>query len=970
MDGAEPSVSRARRWTAIAVLAALFVGILVVGFDFAGDTPPAVAEEHHVDLECPIENPSCGPFALPAWGRSGGWSNAAQRASIQPTDIDGDGRPELIGWDATGVHVWTFQPADETCSLDRPACGSWAPFAQPLVAEFADANGFGGDAPRTIKAVDIDGDGHAEIVGMGANGLTAVRWDGRSFGFVQQYPELKTPDRNGIDSIRVGEVDGKPGEEILVRRADGLHVYTYAKDTGFSQQGLLTDFADGTDVGRNDHHWRTTMLVDFAGDGHKAVVANTSGGLRVWWYGPGGTWNALPSLDEATATATQPAYKRPEVYRALLPVPHAERNGPWGVLLRDVATRTSGINVYSFVDGQPSTTCGQACWGGRAYDGDAARAFTAPDLDAAAAAGQLRVLDAVDTEDQHRTRVAVRTPAGVRLFVFERAKPMTMSDTGVFTDAEGYGDAGLGGVWTWDGKDHGGTLLMSGDAQGIRTATERAEEHGSEGVSEHGGAVRWVSPAAGFPAFQGEAKAAYDALSAAVGATGAGGIRANYALDKAILTSYRATLRNAARPATVSDATWAKVRDQIDVELRAAIATDAFYDQQQSLVSTTFASSSRRATAAASRLSLVDTEHTEVLNKPVEKALAVEEMVGKTAATAGIVFHGAGEVVELTTAGFRLLTERFLKESNQKQFTSKISDMDARMADVFSESRAMYNTLNSQVVESYGWMVYFGSRVESGELLLKGEDLNVVLAGMERGADLSTYATLLPVGYEMAVCWRTGDWDRNGSSIKCSMKGGQDVPADLTSTYEPQPGKPLKVWLNHRVKGDFFTGDFVDPVLDREITNKLFGKTADKCIHDAWTSECAFGMTPADVALLRTPIVLACSSQPLDTFGPAARKYGPPCNRPSKPTDPYEWPPPKVGDEQAPPTEPGTSTTEPSTTVTTAEVPTSVPAPDGSTTTTSADGPSSTSSSVPVSSVPPSVTTTAPGGSTTTVRAG
>ena len=129
MDGAEPSVSRARRSTAIAVLAALFVGILVVGFDFAGDTPPAVAEEHHVDLECPIENPSCGPFALPAWGRSGGWSNAAQRASIQPTDIDGDGRPELIGWDATGVHVWTFQPADETCSLDRPACGSWAPFA-------------------------------------------------------------------------------------------------------------------------------------------------------------------------------------------------------------------------------------------------------------------------------------------------------------------------------------------------------------------------------------------------------------------------------------------------------------------------------------------------------------------------------------------------------------------------------------------------------------------------------------------------------------------------------------------------------------------------------------------------------------------------------------------------------------------------------------------------------------------------
>lgn len=572
--------------------------------------------------------------------------------------------------------------------------------------------------------------------------------------------------------------------------------------------------------------------------------------------------------------------------------------------------------MYSFVDGQPSTTCGQTCWGGRAYDGDAARAFTAPDVDAAAAAGQLRVLDAVNTGDQHRTRVAVRTPKGVRLFVFERAKPMTMADTGVFTDAEGYGAADLAGLWIWDGKDHGGPLLMAGDAQGIRTATERAVEHGSEHGSEHGDPVAWVSPTAGFPAFEGEAKTAYDALSAAVGATGAGGIRANYALDKAILNSYRASLRNAAKPAAVSDATWARVRDQIDVELRAAIATDTFYDQQQYLMSTAFASSSRRATAAASRLSLADTEHTEVLNKPVETALAVEEMVGKVAALSGIVFHGAGEAIELTTAGFRLLTEQFLKESNQKQFTSKIADMDARMADTFSESRALYNTLNSQVVESYGWMIYFGSRVESGQLLLKPEDQNVVIAGMEHGADLQTYATLLPVGYEMAVCWRTGDWDRNGSSMRCTDHDHHDVPAELTSTYEPQPGKPLKVWLNHKVKGQFFADNLVQPVLEREITNKLFGKTADKCIHEAWTSECSLGMTPADIALRRTPIVLACISQPLDTFGlavrnarrpatdrpaPATRTSGRPRSVTSSRRRPTRRPPPRTRRSPRPP---------------------------------------------------------------------
>src|SRR4051812_30314795 len=56
----------------------------------------------------PNQNYNCaiGPiYALPGWGNVP-WSLPQYSQNIIAGDLDGDGRDELIGRDASGIHVW------------------------------------------------------------------------------------------------------------------------------------------------------------------------------------------------------------------------------------------------------------------------------------------------------------------------------------------------------------------------------------------------------------------------------------------------------------------------------------------------------------------------------------------------------------------------------------------------------------------------------------------------------------------------------------------------------------------------------------------------------------------------------------------------------------------------------------------------------------------------------------------------
>ncbi len=52
---------------------------------------------------------NCGPtFVVPSWTDAGGWSDPSQYATILLADVNGDKRDELIGRNADGVEIFSF----------------------------------------------------------------------------------------------------------------------------------------------------------------------------------------------------------------------------------------------------------------------------------------------------------------------------------------------------------------------------------------------------------------------------------------------------------------------------------------------------------------------------------------------------------------------------------------------------------------------------------------------------------------------------------------------------------------------------------------------------------------------------------------------------------------------------------------------------------------------------------------------
>jgi hypothetical protein len=163
-----------RRLPALAALAA----VLAV---------PGVASAQQ--SQCPETNPSytdaCGPtFVLPGWGDAGGWTDPSQYSTIQLADLNGDGSDELLGRNDQGLEIWRFDTS----------VGQWRPQVN--------ANG----TPIALSAFASPPPGDKP----------ATDWT------KPQY----------YSTIQAADIDGRPGEEILARFADGMHAWSYTPPAG------------------------------------------------------------------------------------------------------------------------------------------------------------------------------------------------------------------------------------------------------------------------------------------------------------------------------------------------------------------------------------------------------------------------------------------------------------------------------------------------------------------------------------------------------------------------------------------------------------------------------------------------------------------------------------------------------------------------------------------------------------------
>jgi hypothetical protein len=213
------------------------------------------------------------------FGTDRGWNNQTEKPRIV-TDINGDGRADIVGFGAAGTYVGLGQ-----------ADGSFAPLILATSRFGRDAGWSDQDVQARILT-DINGDGNADIVGFGAAGTYSALGNGdgtfqglnlatSSFGINAGWANQDNYARLFADVDGDGKVDmvgfGAAGTYVAFGKGDGtfspleLGTERFGKNAGWTSQETTPRLV--TDVngdGRAD-------ILGFGSDGTYLVLANASG---------------------------------------------------------------------------------------------------------------------------------------------------------------------------------------------------------------------------------------------------------------------------------------------------------------------------------------------------------------------------------------------------------------------------------------------------------------------------------------------------------------------------------------------------------------------------------------------------------------------------------------------------------------------------------------------------------------------
>lgn len=233
--------------------------------------------------------------SLPMWGDGQNFDQPQYYETLCVGDVDGDGQDELIIRGPAGILVEQF----------NPRIGQWVTLttAGPLLS---DENGW--DQPQyyqTIQCVDVDGDGKAEIVARGKNGIIAYQYvetvkNGiitREFNPLPTGPFFGDTNDNGIwtkevhyATIKWGDAKGIGLNFVVGRHTNGIVTWYYAAET---QTWYVPYFNYGPwpdkDSSNNTNwtlpqYYETIQMADIDGDGQVELLGRSATGLEVWKF--------------------------------------------------------------------------------------------------------------------------------------------------------------------------------------------------------------------------------------------------------------------------------------------------------------------------------------------------------------------------------------------------------------------------------------------------------------------------------------------------------------------------------------------------------------------------------------------------------------------------------------------------------------------------------------------------------------
>lgn len=173
-------------------------------------------------------------LSLQNFGHSQGWT----RNDLTPrkmADVNGDGRADIVGFKDDGVHV----------ALGNPN-GTFGPAPFLASGEFGASSGAGGWTSNDLyprEVADVNGDGRADIVGFKDDGVyVALGSPTGSFGLSQHvlsdfgYSQGWTSDN--LTPRRVADVNGDGHADIVGFKEDGVYVALGKADSTFFGSGF------------------------------------------------------------------------------------------------------------------------------------------------------------------------------------------------------------------------------------------------------------------------------------------------------------------------------------------------------------------------------------------------------------------------------------------------------------------------------------------------------------------------------------------------------------------------------------------------------------------------------------------------------------------------------------------------------------------------------------------------------------
>lgn len=769
--------------------------------------PPGQQDRPAVDDDsaCTV---ACAPIGIPVWTDQAGWAGASRASSIGLADVDGDGNPELLGRSVIGLEVWTFEAG--TCTSLGDDCGQWVPFQKDPIAVFSDANGSSVDAGGRIVAADLDGDGSDEIVGWTAGGhVVAFTWDAATGGFVgpEAVPGLGTLTRaSEYETLMVSDVNGNGRQEVGARTPAGLRLVEKDAGGGWVALPALTGMRDGTTWEHNSWEWRTVMPANVSAGPADEIVGHGEGAIVAWRFDVGTTsWVELPSIHDTALPATD--WRLRTTSGSFQPL---DRDGDGVDEL--VVVGTSDVYLLAL---------GGSSWSHQVV---ADKHELLPGfLDVAVENGAVM---AAQLDSQPGQELVIHDGTGLVGHAFARDGTTRIVQGPAFSFSRRFDNANAR-AWFWPDDGSSTAELIVGRAiGGIQTA---------QNVAPTVDPPVYRSPSTPFPVFTGDELIAYQYISRQVGATNAGGVRSHYADTPANIQADINALPGSP-PMAVPPEVFTRVRDQVHDELNAALRVAGHYQALGEIYTDVFAVDSSRAATVAD---VVEADaQDEVDNQPLELTRNILETIhgglGEIPEVGGFL-AGAASAVDVALSYFET-------QPHNGDFHARISQMDTQWADRFAQMQSELGAQRAAVVVDYGLLRTIAASIADGSWAISdggGDATNrgQLVRGMERGGELTFYQALVPLGFEVWYCRKGDRWN-----IACTL-GSTDPPANTVVTV----GDERSMWLAHPYERDKlgFLVTWGDGIRT-QLADKLFGEPAVGC-GTVWTSECSFGLDPAEV---------------------------------------------------------------------------------------------------------------------------